>query len=137
MDKEKFISHANASNQYKIVHATANNDTSGSFYPTIPEWVYNISVSSLVITTSFHGMIFCILNNTNFIILPNTGKAEGMNERIESMLSVVKLEDHLMESFEVQKFEKILNKDINWTVINQKLDKWREESYEFLKQNLS
>ncbi|WP_416448237.1 polysaccharide pyruvyl transferase family protein [Leeuwenhoekiella sp. A2] len=135
-DKEKFIIHAKQKTDFKIIHATANNDFTGNAYPTIPEWIYYISTSKLVITTSFHGMIFCILNNTNFIVLPNTGHAEGMNERIESMLNFLGMGDHIMTCFSHKQFEAILKKEINWEDINQDLLKWREESILFLTEKL-
>lgn len=135
-DKDKFIKYAKGLKAFDVVHATANDDFSGNAYPTIPEWVYHISTSRLVITTSFHGMIFCILNNTNFVVLPNTGHAEGMNERVESMLGALGLSDHLMPYFDEEKINALVQKETNWKYINEKLLSWRRKSYDFLNRHL-
>ncbi|WP_258100420.1 polysaccharide pyruvyl transferase family protein [Marinoscillum pacificum] len=131
-DKDKFISYALKMDQYNVIHSTANSDFTGNLFPTIEEWVNYIRTSRLVITTSFHGIIFCILNNTNFIVLPNTGSAEGMNDRIESMLSILNMEDHLMIKFDKSKFDEILERRINWDFINKKIEELRIVSKSFI-----
>tara|TARA_B100002049_G_scaffold211589_1_gene174811 strand:- start:9535 stop:10668 length:1134 start_codon:yes stop_codon:yes gene_type:complete len=137
VDKDKFIAFAKALPHKSVIHATANSDFTGNAYPTIPEWVYNISTSELVITTSFHGMIFCILNNTKFIVLPNTGSAKGMNGRVESMLTALGLQEHIMTSFDQEKVEYILGKEINWDKVNEFLAKWRVDSFNFLEKHIN
>lgn len=133
LDKDKFIGYANSLKDYKVVHASANSDDSGNVLPTIPEWVNYIKNAELVITTSFHGMVFCILNNTNFIVLPNTGHAEGMNERIYSVLTLLNLEEHMIESFSEKTVSNIFSKKIDWNSINNILENKRKFSIEFLK----
>ncbi|TRZ46026.1 polysaccharide pyruvyl transferase family protein [Robertkochia solimangrovi] len=137
VDRNKFVHYAKNLKGFSLIHAAANDDLSGSSYPTIEQWVYYISTSALVITTSFHGMLFCILNNTNFVILPNTGHAQGMNERITSMLGILNLEDHLMSQFNTGQMNSILNKNIDWNHINEKLDRFRASSMDFLIKNLN
>lgn len=131
-DKDKFISFAKSLKGYDIVHASANTDLSGAVYPTIPEWVNYIRTSKLVITTSFHGMVFCIINNVNFIVLPNTGRTEGMNERIYGLLEELDLKDHILFSFKKGEFQSILEKKVDWKKINEKIDRWKAFSEDFL-----
>ena len=119
-----------------VRHAAANNDLSGSFFPTIPQWVEHIANSKLVITTSFHGMVFCIINNVNFILLPNTGKAQGMNVRIDSLLGLIGLRDHVMNDFDREKLDSILNKKVDWERINTIIQSKRDKSLTFLKESL-
>ncbi|MGK6352535.1 polysaccharide pyruvyl transferase family protein [Parapedobacter sp. DT-150] len=135
-DKDKFIDYAKNLTGIGVVHASANNDPSGTYWPTIPQWVNNIRKAKLVITTSFHGMVFCLINNTNFIVLPNTGHAQGMNERIVSLLDLVGLKDHMMSYFSKQSFNTIMNKDISWGAVNDILAKKRGDSLAFLEKSL-
>ena len=121
---------------YRVIHASANNDASGNILPTIPEWVNNIKNAEMVITTSFHGMVFCLLNNTNFIILPNVGFASGMNERILSLLTLLGLEDHLIEKFSENSISNIFSKKIDWNEINKILEHQRQISIEFIQKAL-
>ncbi|MBD1431813.1 polysaccharide pyruvyl transferase family protein [Sphingobacterium sp. DN00404] len=135
-DKDKFVDYAKQIDGVRVVHASANNDSSGKYRPTIPQWVGEIKNAKLVVTTSFHGMVFSLINNTNFIVLPNTGKAEGMNERVVSLLSYLGLIDHVITSFSKDSFDKILKKEMPWEEINEKLEKMNVLSKEFLHQSL-
>lgn len=135
-DKDKFIEYSYKQKNYKIVHTSANNDFSGKDFPTIPEWFNHINKSQLVITTSFHCIVFCIITKTNFIVLPNTGKAIGMNDRIESLLNKLGLIDHLLPTFNKELFDKILHKKPDWKLIHREIANWREESYAFFKKHL-
>jgi hypothetical protein len=132
IDRDKFIGYVNSLKGYRVIHASANNDASGNILPTIPEWVNNIKNAEMVITTSFHGMVFCLLNNTNFIILPNTGHAAGMNERILSLLTLLGLEDHLIEQFSESKVTNIFSKKIDWNQVNTILEHQRQFSIGFI-----
>lgn len=136
VDRDKFIGYVNSLKECRIIHSSANNDISGNILPTIPEWVSNIKNAKMVITTSFHGMVFCLLNNTNFIILPNTGHAAGMNERILSLLILLGLEDHLIEQFSESKVSNIFSKNIDWNQVNTILEHQRQFSIEFIQNAL-
>lgn len=125
-DLERFVGFLRRKTDYKLIRAGANSDFSGNCYPTIPEWVSHIKQSEFVLTTSFHGMIFCIIHHTNFVILPNTGKALGMNDRIISLLSRLGLEEHMMKSYNKKKLELLFAKKINWLSVNSQIAKWKE-----------
>lgn len=50
-------------------------------YSTVEEWLTNIYYSDLVVTASFHGIIFAYVLRKNFIYMPLQGKyAKGMIE---------------------------------------------------------
>ncbi|SNR49928.1 Polysaccharide pyruvyl transferase [Lutibacter agarilyticus] len=132
-DKNKFKNYAKKQNDCNVIHAAANNDYSGDVAPSIEEWVNYIRTSNLVITTSFHGMVFCIINNVNFIILLNSGDAKGMNERIESLLDRLGLTKHIMDGFNKTKFDYLYSKEIEWGPINKEIEAWKKESEFFLK----
>lgn len=136
-DKAKFIDYAKSISGYEIVHATANDDFSGNAYPTVEDWLQIIGRSALVITTSFHAIVFCIIHQTSFIVLPNSGDALGMNDRMRSLLQIVDLEDHIMDEFDEQQFLRLLHKEIAWDVVNQMLATYRQVSHDFLKIALS
>lgn len=134
-DKQKFIDYAKSLKDTDVFHASANNDFSGNTYPSIYKWLEIISGSDLIITTSFHGMVFSIIFNRNFIVLPNTGKSEGMNERIESLLGKLDLKDHILQDFDEQRVRELSIKSVDWTSINEKLAEWAQESANFFHAN--
>lgn len=136
-DKAKFIQYAKSMPTYKVVHATANNDFSGNAYPTVEGWLEVIGQSELVITTSFHAVVFCIIHQVNFIVLPNSGESAGMNERIISLLQMLDLEDHIMAEFDEQQFLSILHKQVKWDFVELILSAYRQVSQDFFKHALS
>ncbi len=132
-DRKKFLSHFKPSS----VHISSNTDLSGNIYPTVEEWVSLMEGSNFVLTNSFHGMVFSIILQKNFIILPNTGKQVGMNSRITSFLKKCGLEDHLMESYDITKVKSLQNKNINWTQVHSMLDIWIKDGEYFLLSNIN
>lgn len=59
----------------------------------VPEWLYSIANADFVITDSFHGMVFSIIFEKQFIVIGN--KDRGL-ERFTSLLSLLALEDRLI-----------------------------------------
>ncbi len=62
-------------------------------YPSIPEWLSLIRYSEIVITTSFHGIVFSILFRKNFVYVPLKGIHSGGNARVLNLLSDLKIEE--------------------------------------------
>lgn len=104
-------------------------------YATIPSWLSNIDNAKLVVTTSFHGIVFCILMHTPFVYIPLKGELSKMNNRAENLLSVVGLESRSAKS--ESGFEAVaLNRDIDWNVVDERIHQLRKDSYEFLRTSI-
>lgn len=131
-DKEAYLDYIRAMPGVDMQHASANGDNSGNCFPSIPQWLGLISESDFIMTNSFHGMVFCIIFNKKFIILPNTGAKEGMNERITSLISKFNLEHHMMFGFEKAKMDELMSKETDWDFVNAQIADWRHVAYEFL-----
>ncbi len=96
----------------------------------IYEWLQYIHDSKFVVTNSFHGVVFCLLFNTDFI--PVLIKGSGMNDRIITLLKMVNLEDRILTEFDNNKVDMIYGKRINWENVNKKIDDFRNKSLDFL-----
>lgn len=83
-----------------------------------------------VVTSSFHGTVFSILYEKNFIVWNDNA---AVSERAESLLGSLGLEDRLVTD---ESWETIVMKPINWDCINACLLQLREMSREFLKDSL-
>lgn len=69
-------------------------------YPSIERWLSYIYNSKLVITSSFHGIVFCIIMRKNFLYVPlKDEKSEG-NNRVLDLLSICGLEKNILISGE-------------------------------------
>ena len=101
---------------------------------TIPEWLSLIKHSEFVITTSFHGVVFCLLNHKPFYaVLLNNEFSKG-NDRIISLLKTVGLEKRIVSS--ASDINSIKFVEINWGNVDEKLSKLRKESIDFLNKEL-
>ncbi|MBX2921984.1 MAG: polysaccharide pyruvyl transferase family protein [Chitinophagaceae bacterium] len=116
-----------------ILHSSINNDSAGNVFPTIHEWLKLISEADVVLTNSFHGMVFSIILNRNFIVLPSTGSTKGMNERMVSLLKKLSLSERLLMEFDEGFVQRLIEGKINWTDVNSIIEEWRKEAEEFLR----
>lgn len=104
-------------------------------YATIPGWINNIRNAKLVITTSFHGVVFCILQHTPFIYFPLKGRFERGNNRVLDLLKELELMDRIFS--ESCSLEKMVLSVINWSSVEKKLCKMKKTSISFLNSVLS
>lgn len=130
-DKTKVIEYFKEKKNTVVNHVTANNDISGNVYPTIHEWITSINEADFVITNSFHGLVFCIIFNKNFLVLPTTKSFIGMNDRVDSLLYKCDLKDNILTHFDEAKLELFLNKKIDWKNTNDNIKEWLKESDAF------
>lgn len=133
VDRNKYIRFLKRLPGATTKHVSANGDIEGDFFPGIREWVQELRSSDFVLTNSFHGMVFCLIFNKNFVILPNTGHVVGMNDRINSLLKKIDLETHLMVDFDKNILQNILSKNVNWIRVNDIIKTWVYESLPILK----
>ncbi len=70
--------------------------------PSIPKWLNNIRNSSFVITDSYHGMVFAIIYNKQFICINNTKRG---STRFISLLSLLGIENRLVDSENANKLD--------------------------------
>lgn len=103
-------------------------------YATIPEWLSLIRHSGLVVTTSFHGVAFCILFHKPFVYFPLSGTHAKGNSRVLNMLSKLSLSDNVWKA--PGDFERIYHLPIDWDKIEESLAPLRERSVTFLREAL-
>lgn len=116
----------------KVLHVSANGDSSGNVKPGVEKWVELLSNASFVLTNSFHGMVFSIVFRVNFVVIPNTGGARGMNGRIESLCERLSLRNRIMEAFDEKKLVGLFHESIDWISVDKKLADWRKDGETFL-----
>lgn len=92
-----------------------------------------INNAEIVITSSFHGTCFSILQNKNFYSLVDSAQ-NASDERIISLLSDLGLENRILEKQE--KFKIRNTEDIDYLAVNEKLQKLRESSIDYLRECL-
>jgi len=100
----------------------------GYVLPSIESWLAAFRDAEFVVTDSFHGTVFSIIFNKPFVAYAN---AERGADRFDSLLSQFYLTDCLYS--EGKSYQHI---DINWKIVNDILEKRRNESSALLKSSL-
>lgn len=98
---------------------------------TIEKWLSMIYTSKAVVTNSFHGVIFCVLSHTPFLVVLSTKKNEGMNDRFFTMLTKLGLEDRITTEFEFN--INLMDRTIDWLKVDENIIKYKNTGITFLK----
>lgn len=83
--------------------------------PHIETWLANFRDAEFIVTDSFHGMVFSIIFNKEFLVFVN--KERGAS-RFYSLLKFLNLEERIIhdESFDILRLEKINYEKINFLI---------------------
>lgn len=100
------------------------------------EWINYLNHSRFVLTNSFHGVALSILLNKEFAVIPLPGTKGALNERAFSLLKTVGLEDRILESTDVKEIDSLIQRKIDWVLVNQKVQEFRKIGQNFLLEKL-
>lgn len=103
------------------------------------EWLGGIRDAEFVVTNSFHGVVFCIIYNINFLFTKLVGEHEMLNERIYSLLELFDLLDRIITEDIVSdagSIKSLVESPIDWNKVNKKLVSWRQVGIDFLDEAL-
>jgi len=96
----------------------------------IGKWLRAFIDAKMIITDSFHGMVFSIIFNKPFWVIGN--ESRGMT-RFHSLLSYLKLEERLVK---INDTKKITPTHIDWDAVNNLLEIMRNYSTDFIIKSL-
>ena len=100
----------------------------GAYGPGQFLWLFAHAMT--VVTNSFHGTVFSILNHKPFFtVIPRTMSNAG---RIESLVNSLGLGDRMIRAADVATFSQT-SVDTDWESVNRRLEKLKDESVDFLK----
>lgn len=113
--------------------ASGNDDDDNDSFPSMEEWLSSFANAEFVVTDSFHGCVFSIINHKPFIAIANKGR--GL-ERFTSLLGTFRLMNRLVFDFyEYAHRKKYLLTPIDFEKVEEVRQALIKESLEFL--NLS
>lgn len=116
------------------VGSQGNKDKLANVYPTINEWLGMVAKCELMITNSFHGAVFSVIyNKKNIIITPEGKTRSGGNDRIITLFESIGITDRMYNG----NIAKIAEKDINYSIVNQKLQSLIEKDINILISNIN
>lgn len=95
------------------------------------EFVNLIKNAEYVVATSFHAMAFSIIYNKKFFIIPH----RKTSSRVTSLLECLGIENRTY--YTCEEFKDIdFDLETDWKVVNEKIEKQRVSSIDFIKQSL-
>ena len=99
-------------------------------YATIPQWLGYIQNAEFVATTSFHGVVFCLIMHTNFIYFPLKGTHSRGNSRVVSLLDYLGLHEKIFDGN--MTIKQCIERPIDWNKVRAKLNIRKNDSINFL-----
>lgn len=134
-DKIEFINEIASINGYTVHNTNSlTDDKKAPLYkriqPSVEDWLSAFIDAEMIITDSFHGTVFSIIFNKEFLVIGNNER--GMS-RFNSLLRCFNLEDRLIK---IDKYDKKNIKPIDWSIVNEKKRKLQNEAISFLYRNL-
>ncbi|CAM3644669.1 polysaccharide pyruvyl transferase family protein [Flavobacterium gelidilacus] len=130
-DKEAIVEDISAIKQLK---RNVVGKPSKKGFPSIESWINGFYEADFIVTDSFHGVVFSILFNKQFVCIGNKGR--GLT-RFNSILSKFKLSHKLVISHsDFLKRKNEILKNIEYDIVNEMLKEERETSERFIKNAL-
>ena len=98
----------------------------------VGDWICNFKNASYVFTDSYHATVFSLIYNKPFLIYGN--KKRGLS-RFKTILDITGLQDRLfLDSSDFSQSK--IDMNVNWDIINKKIEIEKRKSLDFLKYNL-
>lgn len=98
----------------------------------ISDWLSHINNAKILITNSYHGMMFAMKFHTPFYVFCESVTLSGMNDRFNTVLARLGLCDRM-----ICKTDEIdIDKKIDWEAVDSKMKDFAESSKKFLTDNI-
>ena len=127
--KLEFVKSLAANKRLNLILMSAENNTQG--HDSIERWLTLINSADFVVTDSYHGTLFSINFNKNFIAINNNRRGQS---RFNSILNLIGHNDRLIQP---DQFNLRQVKPIDWNQVNCIIENNRQASLAFLKSALS
>lgn len=131
----KLIDYISRSTGYKVIDILEDKVTRQlNFGPC--EFIHYINNAKLILTDSYHGVVFSLLMQSPFVVFNRKNKKFNIYSRIDTLLNKFSLESRTYENINnLIENNKLFNK--NFTITESILEEERVRSIKFLKQSLS
>lgn len=102
--------------------------------PPVEQWLRGFRDAKFVVTDSFHGTVFAIINHTPFITFTSDHRSIS---RITSLLSSLGLDERMLDETELSTFDYDKYSEIDWGSVEAKLESMRADSGNWLLKQLA
>lgn len=105
------------------------------YYATPQEWLSLVRGADMVVTSSFHGVVFSIIFNVRFSYVPLSGKIATANNRVTDLLHNLQMDFAIVDSG--KDYSKLLGMDYQWERVNKMKGQLIKQSCDYLDRALS
>lgn len=103
--------------------------------PAVKGWIEQIAGADMVVTDSFHGLVFSLLYHRQVAVIPVDN---GRSSRLLDLLALVGLEDHVFKSVDNLKMNmEVIKAPIDYVRVDSILRTYRKKSIDYLRDNLN
>jgi len=131
-----FLREFKAKNNYKVsilAKTLPVNGLSNIALPTVGQWIKSIAEAEIVLTDSYHALIFSIIYKKQFIVLP--ANIKNFN-RLSELLSDLNLTDRIFNSYNEVLEDSRWKSKIDYQKVDKLLTTKVDDSLSYLKQQL-
>lgn len=100
----------------------------------IEHWLFYMKNAEVVVTNSFHGLVFSLMFKKNFVVVPIEGVQAGMNDRIHTLLDKFGLKKRIVSEFNVDTVKSLLNDPIDWASVDVQRQSLKASAEEFFRE---
>lgn len=104
------------------------------FPPSLKTWMKRIAAAEFVITDSFHGVAFSIINQKQFVVTLNHNDRDS---RLINLIRLFHLEDRMFDSVEEMVNNHRWEALIDYSIVSKVVEKYRDESRQYLNNALN
>jgi coenzyme F420-reducing hydrogenase beta subunit len=97
--------------------------------PPVEQWLKGFKDSDFIVTDSFHGAVFSIIYNKEFVVIENSN---GGISRLKSLLGELGLGSRIIFEKNAENFDYNKLRQIEWEEINRKVEAFRKKSSRWL-----
>lgn len=136
-EESKYIKEFAKKNKLKIYAIGGAQNCADKFIDCSPfEVLAYFKKAEIIVTDTFHGSIFSIINKRKFatLVRKSIGNNYGNEEKLTDLLCRLKLEDRII--YNISNLEKIGNKDINYSDTDKILKEERVKAKNYLKKSI-
>ena len=130
-EKKEIIELVTKNAELESVHHLKGFKRSKTIY-SVPEWLASFAYADFVVTDSFHGMVFSIIFEQDFIVIGNHNR--GL-DRFTSLLSLIGLQERLVFGVDDLNDKKI--ESIDYDRVNKLIENEKKKSLGFLNGSLT
>lgn len=109
-------------------------DVTKCIFPPVDNWIRNLQRAEFVVTDSFHGTVFAILFNKQFVTIGNEKRGIG---RFRSLLNLLELKDRWITDMGTIDIDSITNAVVDYESVLSILERERKASLSFLQKALA